>query len=426
LWVYGGTPLRYHPFPVLAAKAGILQLVGQWEQAQSIMSGNFEASKNWADKTFTAEARRQLASLLIHQGRYEQAAELAEGAYSYFKELYDIAGMLNSLEVLGQVCEFTGDYSAALEYYQKQFELAGKEDTYVAQALSNLGNLHKAAGRFELAGDFYQKLLKIAESTGQKKYLRAAYNNMGNILRSQGKLEEALEYMQKAREISAAMGDRWSGMAAMNNIGTIHSARLEYDKALECYYSLLESARILGDPRTAGIAIGNLGNTFLEKGDHAKAREFFYQRLEMARSLGDRKGQMFTLGNMGQSYLQTDDLAKARECFAKQLDLACQMGDVGNEAEARSKLGQVLLALGSPEESERECLLAVELGEKSGDQWYFCEYLIHLAEAQMVLKKYLQAGEIIKRAKVLSSKLERKNLSQHCLELEEKIKSVSL
>jgi tetratricopeptide (TPR) repeat protein len=57
----------------------------------------------------------------------------------------------------------------------------------MATLYNNIGNIHKAQGRYAEALEAYQKALTIQERIGNQEGMATLYNNIGNIHAAQGR-----------------------------------------------------------------------------------------------------------------------------------------------------------------------------------------------------------------------------------------------
>ncbi|CAF4316735.1 unnamed protein product, partial [Rotaria sordida] len=80
-----------------------------------------------------------------------------------------------------------GDYSKALEFYEKDLEITKKalppNHPDLATSYNNIGGVYKNMGDYSKALEFYERSLKIKEKALPPNHpdLASSYNNMGLV-----------------------------------------------------------------------------------------------------------------------------------------------------------------------------------------------------------------------------------------------------
>lgn len=76
-----------------------------------------------------------------------------------------------------------------------------------AEAWSNLGNVHAAAGRYDAARDAYERSIAARPSFAD------AYGNLGNVLLLTGRRDEAIAAYQRALRLDPDFADARRNLA---------------------------------------------------------------------------------------------------------------------------------------------------------------------------------------------------------------------
>jgi serine phosphatase RsbU (regulator of sigma subunit) len=156
----------------------------------------------------------------------------------------------------------------------------------MATLYNNIGNIHKAQGRYAEALEAFQKALTIQERIGNQEGMATLYNNIGNIHAAQGRYTEALEALQKALTIRERIGNQEGIASCHNNIGTIHAAQGRYTEALEALQKALAIRERINDQEGIALSYDNIGTLYQAQGLYAVARSYFQKALAIAQSLG--------------------------------------------------------------------------------------------------------------------------------------------
>jgi tetratricopeptide (TPR) repeat protein len=127
---------------------------------------------------------------LYHQGRYSEAAEVAEEALAVAEKTFGPGHPLvaTSLNNLGELYRLQGSYTEAEALYM------------VATSLNNLGELYRLQGSYTEAEALYKRALKIREKAlgPDHPHVAASLNNLAVLYKAQGKYAEAEPLYKRA------------------------------------------------------------------------------------------------------------------------------------------------------------------------------------------------------------------------------------
>ena len=210
-----------------------------------------------------------------------------------------------------------------------QVEKIGKEtddDSLVAAACGNLGNVYKTRGDLDRAEEMYEKSIAINEELGWKEGMVSQYGNLGVVYRIRGDLDRAEEMCEKSLAINKELG--WKeGMASQyGNLGVVYRIRGDLDRAEEMCEKSLAINKELGWKEGMASNYGNLGNVYQIRGDLDKAEEMCEKSLAINKELGRKEGMASQYGNLGIVYQTRGDLDRAEEMCEKSLELFTSIG----------------------------------------------------------------------------------------------------
>ena len=172
-------------------------------------------------------------------------------------------------------------------------ELLGRDLDYKkVEILNNLGTSHYSLGDYSKAIEYYEKALEIRINTLGENHpdIAGSYNNLGIAYRSLGDYGKAIEYHEKALEIGInTLGENHPDIAgSYNSLGIAYHKLGDYGKAIEYYEKALEiRINTLGEnhPDIAG-SYNNLGTSYHKLGDYGKAIEYYKKALEIIETVG--------------------------------------------------------------------------------------------------------------------------------------------
>ncbi|HEY8781240.1 MAG TPA: tetratricopeptide repeat protein [Mucilaginibacter sp.] len=117
------------------------------------------------------------------------------------------------------------DYLAALDYFKEIKDLRGEGSVY-----NNIGNLYRNDD-YELALDYFQKALVIAQKLSNVKLIAPIYLNIGTVYYHKKSFYQAINYYDKSNAIFAALKDSVNIIQCMQNKGVMYFNLNQFDKA---------------------------------------------------------------------------------------------------------------------------------------------------------------------------------------------------
>ncbi|CAF4523009.1 unnamed protein product, partial [Rotaria sp. Silwood2] len=188
-------------------------------------SQQFNALKQHLRDEITGTGWQQMAYLLWKLGENEKAEQmytlllLDESSNDKDKSyLYNQLGLIKD----GQ-----GDYSKAIEFYERALEIRQKtiseNSSDLAPAWNNIGMAYSRMGEYLKAVEFYEKSLNIYEKTLPENHpdLASPYNNIASLSYKMGEYQKALDFYEKSMNIyEKTLPENHPDLATIyNNIG---------------------------------------------------------------------------------------------------------------------------------------------------------------------------------------------------------------
>jgi CHAT domain-containing protein/Tfp pilus assembly protein PilF len=288
---------------------------GFFQEAERLKDGSLEAKRKAIEK-------------------YHEALELYRRA-SYPK------GEANALNNIGVVHRSLGEMQKALEKYNEALPIwrAVGDRAGEASALNSIGAVYYFLGELQKALEKYNEALPIRRAVGDRAGEASTLNNIGAVYYSLGELQKALEKYNEALPIRRVAGDRAGEAGTLINIGAIHQLLGDMQKALEEHNEALLIFRQVSDRGGEASTLNNIGTIHQSLGDMQKALETHNEALPIFRQVGNRRGEANALINLGIDYRAMGDMQKALEKYNEALPIFRQMGDRGGEANTVSNIG---------------------------------------------------------------------------------------
>jgi CHAT domain-containing protein len=210
-----------------------LPLVPGWSGAVGVPPALAQAAPNQAQQ---AEANRLLEQGLrqYRVSQFRDALQSWQAALEIYQAMGDRAGEAQTLNNIGLVNQWSGNYPVALDYYQQSLVIAREIGDRATEALTlnNIGLVNQSSGNYPVALDYYQQSLVIAREIGDRATEALTLNNIGAVNRLLGNYPVALDYYEQSLVIAREIGDRAGESAALGNIGYIYQAQGQLDLAI--------------------------------------------------------------------------------------------------------------------------------------------------------------------------------------------------
>lgn len=158
-------------------------------------------------------------------------------------------------------------------YYQEQIELynqlLGKVDSTIdAFCCNNLGNAHRALGKYEEAIGYHQQHFYLAEQNDDFQGVENALQNLGNVYMSLGDYARAIEYHQQSLIIAQEIKDSLGQGTILGNLGNNYYYLGEYQRAIDYHQKSYSIFQEVGDRIGEGRSMSSLGLVYFALGNY--------------------------------------------------------------------------------------------------------------------------------------------------------------
>jgi DNA-binding SARP family transcriptional activator/Tfp pilus assembly protein PilF len=350
----------------------VLQLVGNWTEAEALFRQALRLTENYEDPKAHAYSEAALGEVLHLKGSYAEALSWLERARDDFKSLGDQHGVCKALESMGDVYFWQLDYGLALECHEQQLE--------AAKQMRDKAEVGKANG------------------------------SIGMIYWQQGKNDRAMECFEGQLNVGNGMKDLPNICQALLRIGLVHWVKGANTQGLIFFERGLQIAREIGDRQAIGYAVGYIGNIYYSRGDLHRAFEYYAQKLEIAHGLGDRRATSHAFRNLGVVYLQRGEFERALSCFAHSLQIAIAIGTRRTIARTLGNIAVVRLYQGETNQAGYLFQQVTQLVSEATLPYHLCESLYYFAELNCTLGQYEEAERRNNEAFGIAKRIERKDI----------------
>jgi tetratricopeptide (TPR) repeat protein len=242
-------------------------------------------------------------------------------------------------EELGR--DLAGSYYDHAFYAEALRVCRGVEELYGEQLpgwyCNQIGLIGLSTGGYDLALDYFQRAMKILESTENPtdEHLKkegTLLNNISQIYQGRGDLDTALRYLEQSLKIHRQIGNKSGEGLPLLNIGNLYYARGEYDNALLYLQQSLIITKQIGDKKNEGVTLNNISQVYQDRGDLDTALGYLEQSLKISQQIGYKKSKGVTLNNISQIYQARGDFDTALGYLVQSLKISRQIGNIAQEA----------------------------------------------------------------------------------------------
>ncbi|NEO23768.1 CHAT domain-containing protein [Moorena sp. SIO4A5] len=345
----------------------------------------YQQTNNRPNQTIVLE---NLARAYQQIGQIDQAINYWEKVITNYQQLGDLQQVGRMLTELAQAYSKLGQNQKAIallcgtinyDYPQDhpcvpesalQLAHSHQDQLGVAAALGSLGDAYRLRGKYDLAINYLEESLTIAQKIDHLPYQSSALNSLGNAYSSKAQLSyrransaekigytrkalaleakaknndsEALKYFQKSLDIAITQNDQ-SGQirARLNEIPLYYrlsessASVMKWQKEWQKAYSLLETLPDSQDKVYAAIELANLLQPIAPAHETSpwircyqpklepQATALLAQAVRIAQRINDHRSQSFALGELGHIYECRDQYTKALE-LSQQARLAAE------------------------------------------------------------------------------------------------------
>jgi signal transduction histidine kinase len=324
--------------------------------------------------------------------------------------------LFKSYRIKGYACEQNNDLEAAAQAYSQALALQTMvSDTSKADIFLDWAILNKKRGEYNIAKEYYQNALKVAEVMNDFEMVGLAYNGLATVHGALSDFEKAIEYYLKALEIAEKIGKKTSISMSCRNIAVIYMKAQNYDLALKnvehAYWvaqQSKDSASIAHSLETHGKILNAMGNPSAAIAKHQEA-------LNIMEKVGDKPFTVELLIQIGESYVQLNQLDNAERYFKRSLDYEAFM-NYYEHPNFHYKWGKLCLKTGRTELALAAFNKSLDLAQKGQIKDLIQKDNAALAELYKQIKDFPKAFSCLEKASAYSDSLFNEANTRHITE----------
>lgn len=291
---------------------------------------------------------------------------------------------LQETELFQQAADPARAKSAALLQQVEELLLARASGSIEAQARAvfMLDKLLRLHGQHERAIDLLSRMEQHFAAAGQPALQAQALNNLGMLHRSMGSALQAGETLQRALELKADL-EPLLHATIQGNVCLLQIGRVRSADAIDCNQQVLLLSQQSGDYARISRAFNNLGGAYAESGDYANAMQVQrdnVELLEAQRFDGVLLGN--ALANLGLSQQRVGQLELARSLYDRAHKVYAEHGLQAGIAQVMSYEAQLQQVLGDAAGAYQRMQEVVRLRRELGMPVELVQDLLRLSDMQ--------------------------------------------
>ena len=222
---------------------GLYVELGDFALAENSMRRRLAITRGRGDQYRQIHSLNNLGTLLLEMGRnFEEIDELFTEALEISEEVDDVSGIGLSLNNLGRLAYFQGDYIKAIDFYQSAIPYRYEANDTIGQAntLNNLGDAYQEIQEYWESISSYRRGKVAAETVGE---LNNQYRALEGISESFGALgfhNRAFTFLNQWVNLAIATQNARQQLKAIGlsayfygELGDKNNASIFYEQAIE-------------------------------------------------------------------------------------------------------------------------------------------------------------------------------------------------
>jgi len=184
------------------------------------------------------------------------------------------------------------DNQKAIEYTNKALEIRYRINDKPGQgnSLNMLGVIHYYTGDYLIAIDYHIKALKIREEVGDEFAIATSYNHIALVLIALENYDTAMEYLKKALTLVIKTKDEAGTGIINDNIGRIYGIKGDFRKANEYFSRSLKINREIGNLKSEANSCFNIAEVYKDMKDTANAMKYYKYAADIYSRLDEKNG----------------------------------------------------------------------------------------------------------------------------------------
>ncbi len=290
---------------------------------------------------------------------------------------------------------FTNDIPRAIALFNQAMRIARRLEDHAGMGACyvGLGRAYRVVSELRIARDHYSSALEHYRIVGNWRELAESYVNIAYVNAREGEYQSALNSINQALTIIGNREEHELLGRAYMYTGITYDHLEATAKAIESFEKSLYHFRNAGNDLYLAIVQNNFAEALMWRGDWARAE----QMLKAAIVVLEKSSGVAVIGaaydTLAQLYLRKGELDEAERMTGRSVEVLSSIkSSKWTESIVHTTIGRIQLLRGQPETAFNSFQLAIEMGEKIGDQQHLVPFArLWLAQSLIALGKNEEA-----------------------------------
>ncbi|KAF6700421.1 MULTISPECIES: tetratricopeptide repeat protein [Bacillus] len=266
-----------------------------WKALDLADEGKIEEAHNLSSEIFSQKPSNEHieATLLINMSKlyidtleFEKGAEVSKEAFGLFKKYNDSKGLISSLVNLSVCLVKLDQLEVALEYCNSLLEVANNngDEILSATVLNTMTICHRKLGNTNQAKEYCNQCIRIWGRQNQKQKLAMNILNLGNVYRDERDFQNAEKYYREGLALAIEVKSLKEQGRAYELLANIFREQERYDESISYATLAIDNSKAAGDKFRVAEAFIEKAISEEEKkqynvsiGSYQEAINYYYQ-----------------------------------------------------------------------------------------------------------------------------------------------------
>lgn len=224
--------------------------LGNYNNAEIYFLNSLEIARNIEDRQIELFLLNGLGILHSLKRNFEEAIKYYSEALKLSKELGNLR-LIAAINFNIGTCYFLnlGELSKAISYFEESSGVFRLIDEYIGEcsSLNSLGIINKYQGNFNRAREYFESSLKLAKKIKNKALELSATINLGGLYIELGLPGKALSRIESALQLSRKLDSKERECNSLSYLGQYHYVIGDFQESERYFKGVLNTAEKIGD-----------------------------------------------------------------------------------------------------------------------------------------------------------------------------------
>lgn len=243
----------------------------------------------------------------------DTALLLGQEGYKLATKIKYTEGASNSLTVIANAYNRTGNYPKALTYYIKVLKIEETRNMpeKLATIIMNIATVYHLQGDEKKALSFALRADSVINQENIEWLKVYSLLNLGDIYEKSGKISDALEYTQKAYALAEESEDQFMMGSALNNLGNVYAKKGNTTLAVSNYTQAIYYLELTNDEDFIAESSIGLAKQFALLGRNDSAEFYAKKSYDLSEKNGFLSRQLEAAAFLNTHYKKLGDIKNA-------------------------------------------------------------------------------------------------------------------